>query len=105
MEAGPCELREESGLEAEGLRCALVLDVKDSDTGRFRIEIFLFPMGRVRGELQTREDGREPVFVPMAELSHLRLTPHIAATLSDIRRLHARDLDDDTPETTAVYGL
>ncbi|MGW5231401.1 NUDIX hydrolase [Streptomyces nodosus] len=97
------ELREETGIEAEGLRCALVLDVRDSDTGRFRVEIILFPMGEVRGEPRVCEDGREPVFVPLAELPNLRLKPQITVALSDIRRLHARDLGDDMPGT-AIYA-
>jgi ADP-ribose pyrophosphatase YjhB (NUDIX family) len=97
------DLREETGLEADGLRCALVLDVRDPDTGRFWVEVILFPMGGVRGEPRVCEVGREPVFVAMSELERLRLKPSIAASLTDIRRLHARDLEDDVSGTATVY--
>jgi ADP-ribose pyrophosphatase YjhB (NUDIX family) len=95
---GRRELREETGLEAGELRCGLLLEVHDPDTGRYVSEVVLFPLEAVRGEPRTAEAGREPRFVPMEALDGLPLRPRVAAHLHDLRELHLRDLAEQGAE-------
>ncbi|MET8405380.1 NUDIX hydrolase [Streptomyces sp900116325] len=100
------ELYEETGLLAGRLHCAFILDVHDRQSGRYIVEIVLFPTGGVDGEAECREEEREPRFVPMAELHALPLRPRIHTQLHDLRDLQRRDLADGEPSQGAsLYPL
>lgn len=92
------ELREETGLTAQDMHCALVLDVRDRTEGRYVVEIVLFPTGDVRGEPVERETGHEPRFVPMDRIDSLPMRPPVQSHLHGLKALHERELgEDDVP--------
>ncbi|GHJ41181.1 NUDIX hydrolase [Streptomyces sp. TS71-3] len=88
------ELREETGLKAARLHCALVFDVHDRQRQRYVVEIVLFPTGGVQGELLAPEAGHEPRFVPMEQLDTLTLRPGIQSHLRGLKSLHEGEFSD-----------
>ncbi|MFI6349173.1 NUDIX hydrolase [Streptomyces sp. NPDC050560] len=100
------ELREETGLEAGALHCALVLDIHDRPNGRHIVEIVLYPTGGVPGTPQPLERAHRPRFVPMASLDGLPLRPPIQGRLHDLRHVHERELNGQAPSPGAgLYSL
>lgn len=89
------ELREWTGLRAEAMHCALVLDVHDRDTDRSVVEVVLFPSGGVQGEPVPCGEGHEPRFVPMDQLDAVPLRPGIQSELRGLKALHERELADE----------
>lgn len=104
------ELREETGLLAEALHCAFVMDVHDQETGRYLVEIVLIPSESVPGEPRPREEGREPLFVPMDDLPRLTLRPPGTAHLYGLRHLHQREIayqesEESAPAATPAHRV
>ena len=100
------ELREETGLRAGDMHCALVLDVHDHDTRRSAVEVVLFPTGGVQGEPVPCEEGHEPWFVPMERLDAVPLRPGIQSELRGLKALHERELaDEEEPLPEAPPGF
>ncbi|MEU3188872.1 NUDIX hydrolase [Streptomyces sp. NPDC006923] len=93
------ELREETGLTADAMHCAFVLDVHDQVTGRYLVEIILIPSELLTGEPRRCEEGREPVFVAMDELPRLALRPPETAHLYGLRDLHKREFAESPAES------
>lgn len=91
------ELREETGLAAESMHCALVLDVQHAEEGHHTLEIVLFPTGGVQGEPIARETGHDPCLVPMDRIDALPLRPAIQSQLHGLKALHERELAEDEP--------
>ncbi|MFE5077572.1 NUDIX domain-containing protein [Streptomyces halstedii] len=99
------ELREETGLTAKELHCALVLDVHDPDTARFMVEIIVIPDEEVEGQPRECEEGREPLFVEMGELRNLQLRPKVDTLLQDLQDLHdLHSSDGGAPERSSQYA-
>jgi ADP-ribose pyrophosphatase YjhB (NUDIX family) len=76
------ELAEETGVRLTPQRCAFLTDVTDPSSGRRRVEIFF--VARVHPDFDdplTGEGAREPVWVPVTEIRHLRLRPPVAGYL------------------------
>ncbi|MDX3855479.1 NUDIX hydrolase [Streptomyces sp. AK02-01A] len=95
------ELREETGLTADAMHCAFVLDVHDQVTGRYLVEIILIPSELLTGEPRRCEEGREPMFVAMDDLSRLALRPPETAHLYGLRALHKREFAEAEAEAAA----
>jgi 8-oxo-dGTP diphosphatase len=80
------ETREETGLDVYPNKCALVLEVNDSLTGRRIVELVF-----IAEEFDTirpiaGESGRRPVWVGWDELKTVTLHPPIAGFLPELRR-------------------
>ncbi|WP_129287470.1 NUDIX hydrolase [Streptomyces sp. GZWMJZ-114] len=88
---GRRELKEETGLTADRLHCAYVMDVEEHQSGRFMVEIVLMPATPVQGEPRECEPGRVPIFVPVSELDGLALKPAETGYLHGMYDLHRRD--------------
>ncbi|MFI0938520.1 NUDIX domain-containing protein [Streptomyces sp. NPDC021020] len=108
---GRRELREETGLEAGRLRCGLFQEVHDEASGRYMVEVVLFPLEKVHGEPRACESGRQPYFVPLSALARLTLRPSISGHLHGLHDLHRRELADQDEEpgpedtTTPAMGM
>lgn len=77
------EVREETGLEIEPERCALVLEVIDPVTGNRTVDLVFVGAPVGRGEL-IGEPGKVPVWVPLVTTRELDLRPPIAGYLSRV---------------------
>jgi len=77
------EVREETGLEVEPQRCALVLEVIDPSTGDRTVEIVFVGASISRSDL-VGEPGKTPAWVPLAKVRELHLRPPIGGYLPGI---------------------
>ncbi|MCA1218075.1 NUDIX hydrolase [Streptomyces sp. 8L] len=100
---GRRELREETGLTAGRMHCALLLNTYDGDTGRRVAEIVLYPDEEITGDPRLCEAGLVPQFVPVEELAGLSLRPNIADALRDIRHLHLSEITGENPGPVVLY--
>ncbi len=77
------EVREETGLEVEPQRCALVLEVIDPSTDDRTVEIVFVGAPISRSDL-VGEPGKTPAWVPLATVRELHLRPPIGGYLPGI---------------------
>lgn len=77
------EVREETGLEVEPQRCALVLEVIDPSTEDRTVEIVFLGASSSRSDL-VGEPGKAPTWVPLARVRELDLRPPIGGYLPGI---------------------
>jgi 8-oxo-dGTP diphosphatase len=85
------ELREETGLEAEPTRVALVLEAITPDTGLHTVDLVFAATEYGPARLpESREHGLEPVFVQIDTLRDLDLRPPIAGHLRSAWASRAR---------------
>jgi 8-oxo-dGTP diphosphatase len=76
------ELREETGLDAEPTRVALVLEAITPDTGLHTVDLVFAATEYGPARLpESREPGLEPVFVQIDALTELDMRPPIAGHL------------------------
>ena len=81
------EAAEEVGLDVVVRRCLFVLEVTSAAPGARRSVELVFAAEAERGaEPSGREDDRQPEFVPLSQLVHLRLRPPIAGHLRALAR-------------------
>lgn len=77
------EVREETGVEIEPERCALVLEVIDPVTGDRTVDLVFVGTPVGRGEL-VGEPGKVPMWVPLVTTRELDLRPPIAGYLPGV---------------------
>jgi 8-oxo-dGTP diphosphatase len=90
------EVREETGLQVDAVRVALVLDTVEPVTGCATVDIVFATVETfIPDRPQARESGLNPRFVPVPRLGEYRLRPAIAEQL---RAFVARG-----PDRSAAY--
>jgi 8-oxo-dGTP diphosphatase len=77
------EVREETGLDVEPQRCALVLEVIDPATGERTVDLVFIGAPIGHRDL-VGEPGNTPIWVPLARIRDLELRPPIGGYLPGV---------------------